>query len=78
MKPQEHIDLSLKLMRRTTSNESDKPPSVRHIEVSEIGSRFANDQTSKIIDHPIAKIPMHMTRVDKKRLSLQVKTSFPK
>lgn len=73
MKPQEHIDLSLKLMKRTGIKEIEPAP-VRRIEVAEIGSRFGNDQTTMIneVSFDNRPLPKHMTRVDKKMLSVQV------
>lgn len=77
MKPQEHIDLSLKLMKRTGVEQNVNPVPVRRIEVAEIESSVVNDRNHATKDQPLQQfhnqpMPMHLTRAAKKMLSIQV------
>lgn len=74
LKPQEHIDLSLKLIKRTGIKKNESPIHVRRIEVAEI-----EQNTSNPINHSAAQPQnrpkhkhMHMTRVARKMLTVQV------
>lgn len=81
---QEHIDLSLKLMKRTSNSETDADsiPPVRQIDVAEINSRVGLDQTvaPNILalgnSNKQSSMPLHMTRVAKKMLAVQVSDIF--
>lgn len=79
MKTQGHIDLSLKLMKRSGVKECENPIPVRRIEVAEIGSSLANDQNNATKDRSLETfynrpmpMPMHLTRAAKKMLLIQV------
>lgn len=77
MKPQEFIDLSLKLKRRTSNlNKSNEMPQVRKIDVAEISSRV-DDNQAETMDVPTENNGnhsqhKHMTRVAKKMHAVQV------
>lgn len=77
LKPQEYIDLSLKLKKRISNSEKDiKTLPVRKIDVAEISSTIGNEQLLSPSDAQTninPSRPKHLTRVAKKMLAVQVR-----
>lgn len=80
--PQEHIDLSLKLMRRSSSasnlnDENVAQPAVRRIDVAEISSGVQSqlDQYGSN-ENGVNRFAGQMSRVEKKMQAVRVSTQF--
>lgn len=75
MEPQEYIDLSLKVMKRTTSKTNDDEMfPIRRIDVAEISSHVGHDEIPENNDslENNKRVPKHMTRVSKKKETIRV------